>query len=85
MRGLRKRYGAVTALDGVDLGIRQGEVFGVLGANGAGKSTTMEILQGHRSRDAGEVTVLGRDPASGDGNGVPGSASFGRMNPPRPS
>ncbi|MEV5777945.1 ABC transporter ATP-binding protein [Streptomyces antimycoticus] len=65
VRGLRKRYGTVTALDGVDLGIRQGEVFGVLGANGAGKSTTMEILQGHRSRDAGEVTVLGRDPASG--------------------
>ncbi|MGW5442638.1 ABC transporter ATP-binding protein [Streptomyces asiaticus] len=65
VRGLRKRYGAVTALDGVDLGIRQGEVFGVLGPNGAGKSTTVEILQGHRSRDAGEVTVLGRDPAAG--------------------
>ncbi|MBP8535578.1 ABC transporter ATP-binding protein [Streptomyces sp. MK37H] len=65
VRGLRKRYGAVTALDGVDLGIRQGEVFGVLGPNGAGKSTTVEILQGHRNRDAGEVTVLGRDPASG--------------------
>ncbi|WP_432047502.1 ABC transporter ATP-binding protein [Streptomyces asiaticus] len=65
VRGLRKRYGAVTALNGVDLGIRQGEVFGVLGPNGAGKSTTVEILQGHRSRDAGEVTVLGRDPASG--------------------
>ncbi|MER8159834.1 ABC transporter ATP-binding protein [Streptomyces sp. NPDC094472] len=65
VRGLRKRYGAVTALDGVDLGIRQGEVLGVLGPNGAGKSTAVEILQGHRSRDAGEVTVLGRDPASG--------------------
>ncbi len=65
VRGLCKRYGAVTALDGVDLGIRQGEVFGILGPNGAGKSTTVEILQGHRSRDAGEVTVLGRDPASG--------------------
>lgn len=65
VRGLCKRYGAVTALDGVDLGIRRGEVFGILGPNGAGKSTTVEILQGHRSRDAGEVTVLGRDPASG--------------------
>ncbi|QKV91604.1 ABC transporter ATP-binding protein [Streptomyces sp. NA02950] len=64
VRGLRKRYGANTALDGVDLGIRQGEVFGILGPNGAGKSTAVEILQGHRSRDAGEVTVLGRDPAS---------------------
>ncbi|MET8181887.1 ABC transporter ATP-binding protein [Streptomyces sp. NPDC005336] len=64
VRGLRKRYGAVTALDGVDLGIRHGEVFGILGPNGAGKSTTVEILQGHRTRDAGEVSVLGRDPAA---------------------
>ncbi|MGO4425021.1 ATP-binding cassette domain-containing protein, partial [Streptomyces sp. MCAF7] len=46
VRGLRKRYGAVAALDGVDLDIRQGEVFGILGPNGAGKSTTVEILQG---------------------------------------
>ncbi|MGO4760032.1 ABC transporter ATP-binding protein, partial [Streptomyces sp. 2MCAF27] len=64
VRGLRKRYGAVAALDGVDLDIRQGEVFGILGPNGAGKSTTVEILQGDRARDAGEVSVLGRDPAS---------------------
>jgi ABC-2 type transport system ATP-binding protein len=62
VRGLRKRYGDVTAVDGVDLGIRHGEVFGILGPNGAGKSTTVEILQGHRSRDAGEVSVLGEDP-----------------------
>ncbi len=63
--GLRKRYGDVTAVDGLDLGIHRGEVFGILGPNGAGKSTTVEILQGHRRRDAGEVTVLGEDPASG--------------------
>jgi len=61
---LRKRYGDVTAVDGVDLAIRKGEVFGILGPNGAGKSTTVEILQGNRSRDAGEVSVLGADPAS---------------------
>ncbi|MFI6373017.1 ABC transporter ATP-binding protein [Streptomyces sp. NPDC050546] len=64
VRGLCKRYGDVTALDGVDLGIRRGEVFGLLGPNGAGKSTTVEILQGNRARDAGEVSVLGSDPAT---------------------
>ncbi|MFJ8004711.1 ABC transporter ATP-binding protein [Streptomyces fagopyri] len=65
VRGLRKRYGDVTAVDGVDLEIRRGEVFGLLGPNGAGKSTTVEILQGNRARDAGEVSVLGSDPATG--------------------
>ncbi|MFF0187127.1 ABC transporter ATP-binding protein [Streptomyces sp. NPDC005244] len=65
VRGLRKRYGDVTAVDGIDLGIRRGEVFGLLGPNGAGKSTTVEILQGNRRRDAGEVSVLGSDPATG--------------------
>ncbi|MEU5363752.1 ABC transporter ATP-binding protein [Streptomyces sp. NPDC005925] len=65
VRGLRKRYGDVTAVDGIDLAIRPGEVFGLLGPNGAGKSTTVEILQGHRARDAGEVSVLGADPATG--------------------
>ncbi|MER5397143.1 ABC transporter ATP-binding protein [Streptomyces sp. NPDC002599] len=64
VRGLRKRYGDVTAVDGIDLGIRRGEVFGLLGPNGAGKSTTVEILQGNRRRDAGEVSVLGSDPAT---------------------
>lgn len=63
VRGLRKRYGGLTAVDGLDLGIGQGEVFGILGPNGAGKSTTVEILQGHRSRDEGTVSVLGVDPA----------------------
>ncbi|NEC87176.1 ABC transporter ATP-binding protein [Streptomyces sp. SID12501] len=65
VRGLRKRYGDVTAVDGIDLGIHRGEVFGLLGPNGAGKSTTVEILQGNRSRDGGEVSVLGTDPAKG--------------------
>ncbi|MFR0353863.1 ABC transporter ATP-binding protein [Streptomyces sediminimaris] len=64
VRGLRRRYGDVTAVDGIDLGIRAGEVFGLLGPNGAGKSTTVEILQGNRGRDAGEVSVLGSDPAA---------------------
>jgi ABC-2 type transport system ATP-binding protein len=64
VRGLRKQYGDVTAVDGIDLGIRRGEVFGLLGPNGAGKSTTVEILQGNRTRDGGEVSVLGSDPAT---------------------
>ncbi|MGW3649986.1 ATP-binding cassette domain-containing protein [Streptomyces sp. NPDC000878] len=55
----------MTAVDGIDLGIRQSEVFGLLGPNGAGRSTTVEILQGNRSRDAGEALVLGADPAKG--------------------
>ncbi|MET9769820.1 ABC transporter ATP-binding protein [Streptomyces sp. NPDC006415] len=66
VRGLRKRYGGVTALDGLDLGIRRGEVCGLLGPNGAGKSTCAGVLQGQRDRDAGSVEVLGADPATAD-------------------
>ncbi len=61
-RGLRKRYRAVTAVDGIDLDIRCGEVFALLGPNGAGKTTTVEILEGYRRRDGGDVSVLGADP-----------------------
>jgi len=63
VRGLRKAYGAVSAVDGVDLEISRGEVFALLGPNGAGKTTTVEILEGYRHRDEGQVTVLGYDPA----------------------
>src|SRR5262245_9596345 len=62
VRGLRKSYGGQAALAGVDLMIRRGEVFGLLGPNGAGKTTLVEILEGHRTRDGGEVSVLGFDP-----------------------
>ena len=62
-RGLRKSYAGVTALDGVDLTVRRGEVLALLGPNGAGKTTLVEILEGHREADAGEVDVLGFDPA----------------------
>ena len=58
-RGLVKRYGAVVALDGLDLEVRRGECFGMLGPNGAGKTTTVEILEGLNTPDAGEVEVLG--------------------------
>ena len=64
--GLRKAYGPVLAVDGIDLAVREGEAFALLGPNGAGKTTTVEILEGYRHRDAGEVRVLGHDPAHRD-------------------
>jgi len=63
VRGLVKSYGDVAAVAGVDLDIHRGEIFALLGPNGAGKTTTVEILEGYRHRDAGEVSVLGVDPA----------------------
>jgi ABC-2 type transport system ATP-binding protein len=66
VRDLRMRYGAVEVLDGVRFTAHQGEVLVLLGPNGAGKSTTIEILEGFRMRSAGEVSVLGVDPAHGD-------------------
>ena len=63
VRGLRKRYDNHEAVRGIDLEIRRGEVFAFLGPNGAGKTTTVEILEGFREATAGEVTVLGADPA----------------------
>jgi ABC-2 type transport system ATP-binding protein len=62
VRGLRKGYGAVTVLDGLDLDVRRGQLVALLGPNGAGKTTTVEILEGYRRPDGGEVTVLGLDP-----------------------
>jgi ABC-2 type transport system ATP-binding protein len=62
IRGLRKSYGDVEAVRGIDLEVRSGEVFAFLGPNGAGKTTTVEILEGYRKRDDGEITVLGEDP-----------------------
>ena len=63
VRGLRKRYGGLDAVAGIDLEIRRGEIFAFLGPNGAGKTTTVEILEGFRERTEGEVSVLGVDPA----------------------
>ena len=61
---LAKSYGTVKAVNGLSFTVEAGEVFALLGPNGAGKSTVVEILEGHRSRDAGEVGVLGSDPGS---------------------
>ncbi len=63
VHGLRKAYGDVEAVRGLDLEVHEGEVLAFLGPNGAGKTTTVEILEGFRERDGGEVSVLGEDPA----------------------
>jgi ABC-2 type transport system ATP-binding protein len=65
VRDLRMRYGKTDVLRGVTFTARRGEVLALLGPNGAGKTTTIEILEGFRKRSAGEVSVLGRDPAHG--------------------
>ncbi len=63
VRGLRKSYGDAEVVRGLDFDVAPGEIFGFLGPNGAGKTTTIEILEGYRARTAGEVRVLGSDPA----------------------
>jgi ABC-2 type transport system ATP-binding protein len=60
LQGLRKSYGDVVAVDGIDLEVRPGECFGLLGPNGAGKTTTIEICEGLLDRDSGDVHVLGQ-------------------------
>ena len=61
-RGLRKRFGAIEAVCGIDIDVRAGEVFGFLGPNGAGKSSTMRMIGCVSPRSAGELEVLGMDP-----------------------
>ena len=59
VKQLSKSYGGLTAVQGLDLSVTQGTVFGLLGANGAGKSTTIECMLGTRKFDAGTVSILG--------------------------
>jgi ABC-2 type transport system ATP-binding protein len=65
VKGLKKFYGELRAVNGVDLTVYEGEIFALLGPNGAGKSTTVEILEGFRERDAGDVKILDTDPSIG--------------------
>ncbi|WP_200834354.1 ABC transporter ATP-binding protein [Amycolatopsis alkalitolerans] len=62
LTGLRKSYGEVRAVDGIDLTIAPGEVVALLGPNGAGKSTTVDLILGLSAPDAGDVTVFGASP-----------------------
>ena len=59
IRGLRKSFADVTAVDGLDLEVARGECFGLLGPNGAGKTTTIEICEGLTTPDSGTVQLLG--------------------------
>ncbi|MGB3696295.1 MAG: ABC transporter ATP-binding protein [Gordonia sp. (in: high G+C Gram-positive bacteria)] len=64
VRGLVKRFGDKTAVDGLDLTLPRGEILALLGPNGAGKTTTVEICEGFTRPDAGSVRVLGMDPVA---------------------
>ena len=63
-RGLTKRFGDFTAVDGIDFTVRRGETFGFLGPNGAGKTSTMRMIGAVSPVTAGELRVLGQDPAT---------------------
>ena len=65
VRGLVKRYGPSRVVDGVDLTVEEGDIYGYLGPNGAGKTTTLRMMLGLIRRDGGSVRLFGRDPAAG--------------------
>ncbi|MEX2080230.1 MAG: ABC transporter ATP-binding protein [Dehalococcoidia bacterium] len=64
VQGLRKTYGQVVAVDDVSFAVERGEIFGIIGPNGSGKTTSVECLQGLRTPDGGELDVLGLDPGT---------------------
>ena len=68
-RGLTKRFGDFTAVDGIDFDLYRGEAFGFLGPNGAGKSSTMRMIGCVSPPSGGELTILGRDPVR-DGSAI---------------
>jgi len=61
-RGLTKKFGDFTAVNGIDFDVSKGESFGLLGPNGAGKSTVMRMIGATSQRNAGDLTILGKDP-----------------------
>ncbi|ELY67094.1 ABC transporter ATP-binding protein [Natrinema versiforme] len=62
--GLRKSYGSVTAVDGMEFAVDRGELYGFLGPNGAGKTTTIRVLTGQIQPDSGDISVLETDPVA---------------------
>ena len=68
-RGLTKRFGDFTAVDGIDFDLYRGEAFGFLGPNGAGKSSTMRMIGCVSPPTGGELTILGKDPIR-DGSAI---------------
>ena len=75
-RGLVKRYGAITAVDHVDLTVRAGDVYGYLGPNGAGKTTSLRMLLGLIRPDGGSARLFGRDPLLEGARALDGVAGF---------
>ena len=69
--GLVKRFGAITAVDGIDLDVREGDVYGFLGANGSGKTTTVRMLLGLVLATSGTIEVLGRPMPKGAATVLP--------------
>ncbi len=77
IRGLRKRYGRIEALGGLDLEIPKGEIFGLIGPDGAGKSSLLKIIAGVLSHDEGQVIVLSQPLASEeDAEAIKGRLGF---------
>src|SRR5262249_51839000 len=75
-RGLLKRYGEIVAVDGVDLTVERGDVFGYLGPNGAGKTTSLRMLLGLIRPTAGDARLFGRDPLVDGAKALQGVAGF---------
>src|SRR5215469_18841278 len=73
LSGLRKHYGEVRAVDGVNLVIAPGEVVALLGPNGAGKSTTVDMLVGLTRPDSGEARIFGQTPTDAVATGTVGA------------
>ena len=75
VRDLVKRFGDLTAVDGISFDVKRGEIFGILGPNGAGKTTTLETLEGLQAPTSGIILVLGVYPA------IPGTGQGGCRHP----
>ena len=60
VKGLKKSYGNNSVLKGIDFSVRRGEIFALLGVNGAGKTTALECIEGLRAYDNGEITIHGK-------------------------
>ena len=75
-RGLVKEYGEIVAVDGVDLTVEPGDVFGYLGPNGAGKTTSLRMLLGLIRPSGGEARLFGRNPLTDGARALDGVAGF---------
>ena len=84
LRGLRKSFSGVRALDGVDLDVRDGEILGVLGPNGSGKSTLINVVSGHYRADAGSMRFAGATSLAGAAHAIARAGIARTYQIPRP-